>query len=214
MDGLADAYFYAFAGTLQNAISIDPMSDPRPCPTLQTQRLSLEPLSSADAQGLWQLWTAPGFAQVAGIEVPQDETVIASNIAYFSTLNQSGFYYKWAIKDRETRVFLGEFELYPIKPQIRPWIEWGVGFSLTPNRWRQGLISEALTAVVKMAFVEMGVLRIKADVLLHNEASRALLEKCGFVCEGVQAQKLVLRAQSQDMYLMAITRDRFFGITK
>jgi ribosomal-protein-alanine N-acetyltransferase len=190
------------------------MSDPQPCPTLQTQRLSLVPLSAVDAPGLWQLWTEPGFAEVAGIEVPKDPSVIASNIAYFSTLNQSGFYYKWAIKDQITQAFLGEFELYPMKPQIRPWIEWGIGFSLTPQRWRQGLMSEAINAVLRLAFLELGVLRVKADVLLHNERSLALLQKLGFVREGIQVQKTYLRSQFEDMYLLAMTRDRFFGITK
>jgi [ribosomal protein S5]-alanine N-acetyltransferase len=189
------------------------MSQPISCPTLLTQRLRLVPLGEQDAAGLWELWTTPGFAEVAGIELPQDEVVILSNIAYFATLNQSGFYFKWALRDIKTDAFLGEFELYPIKPQIRPWLEWGIGFSLTPIRWRQGLMKEAISSVLQLAFVELGAIRVKADVLLHNERSCGLLQSLGFVCEGTQAQKAYLCAQFEDMYLFAMTRSQYFNLT-
>lgn len=185
------------------------MNTPPPCPELQTERLYLQPIQEADAHGLWTLWSSKDFAQMAGIEPAQSITDIDANISYFKTLNGSGFYYKWAIKDKQTLEFLGEFELYPLKPQIRPWGEWGVGFSLTPRRWREGLMTEALSCVLTHAFSQLHAIRIKADVHLYNKASLALLQKMGFIQEGVQRSKLQVGTQIHDMLLLSLTPNDF-----
>ena len=185
------------------------MNAPLPCPYLQTTRLLLCPLQEQDAEGLWQLWSSPDFADLAGIDSPSSKDSIDENIKYFKTLNASGFYYKWAIRDRLTHEFIGEFELYPIKPQIRPWIEWGIGFSLTPHRWRQGLMSEALRCVMQFVFTQMPAIRVKADVHLHNEASLALLRKMGFTQEGIQRSKLHVQGRRHDMHLLAMSQHDF-----
>ena len=63
-----------------------------------------------------------------------------------------------------------------------------VGYWIGPEFARQGLMTEALTAVVHHAFAELDLSRIEAACLPENVASRALLERTGFKYEGVAAE--------------------------
>ncbi len=60
-----------------------------------------------------------------------------------------------------------------------------IGYELTKTYWRQGIMSEALKAVIEFAFESTELNRIEATVMLENTPSMALLEKLGFIEEGV-----------------------------
>lgn len=53
-----------------------------------------------------------------------------------------------------------------------------------PEHWRKGLLTEALPAVIRYGFRDMGLHRIHADVEPENKPSCALLTKFGFHLEG------------------------------
>ncbi|PAX51540.1 GNAT family N-acetyltransferase [Brunnivagina elsteri] len=60
-----------------------------------------------------------------------------------------------------------------------------IGYELTKAYWREGIMSEALAAIIEFAFENTELNRIEATVMLENIASMALLEKLGFIEEGV-----------------------------
>jgi RimJ/RimL family protein N-acetyltransferase len=155
------------------------------------------------------MWTTDGFDVSGGFEKPYSINAVADSIEYFKTLNTSGFYFKWSIRLRETNEFLGEFESYPLKPQIRPWIEWGLGYSLKKSAWGNGYMTEALKRFLLFAFTEKVIIRLKADVHASNLRSIHLLNKVGFLCEGIQVSKNFSNGQFNDMLLMSYVRERF-----
>ena len=63
-----------------------------------------------------------------------------------------------------------------------------VGYWIGPEFARQGMMTEALAAVVHHAFAVLDLSRIEAACLPENVASRALLERSGFKYEGVAAE--------------------------
>jgi len=56
-----------------------------------------------------------------------------------------------------------------------------LGYALAPEVWGRGFASEAVAAVVAIAFKLTRVAEIEASVRLANFASRRVLEKTGFV---------------------------------
>jgi RimJ/RimL family protein N-acetyltransferase len=147
---------------------------------------------------------------MGGIVGPKDIESIIGSIEYFKVLNASGFFLKWSIRDKKTDSFLGEIELYPLKPQIRPWIEWAIGYSLKEMFRGKGYMSEAVNRVLDFAFVEKSVLRVKADVPEKNIKSLKLLRKNGFSYEGLQINKLFINGVFKNMSQLAITQARYF----
>jgi len=55
-----------------------------------------------------------------------------------------------------------------------------IGYILHPSQWGQGVAREALEAVIRLAFGEMGLNAIQADVDPRNVASLRLLQRLGF----------------------------------
>jgi ribosomal-protein-alanine N-acetyltransferase len=155
------------------------------------------------------MWSDPEFAQAAGIEATTDLDALMRSLAHFAHLNKHGLYYKWTIRRLDDNAFLGEAELYPLKPQTDPWLEWGLGYSMAREHWGRGLMREALERVLRFALIESQALRIRADVGAQNGRSKALLSKLGFRCEGIQESKNFLYGRAVDMELWAISRVRY-----
>ncbi|RYG16933.1 MAG: N-acetyltransferase [Chitinophagaceae bacterium] len=59
-----------------------------------------------------------------------------------------------------------------------------IGYMISPEYWRKGLVSEALRATVDFGFEEMNLHSIHGNIDPSNEASRRILVKHGFVKEG------------------------------
>lgn len=55
-----------------------------------------------------------------------------------------------------------------------------IGYMLAPSTWRQGLMTEAVTAYARMIFWLTGAKQIAATARTDNPASRRVLEKAGF----------------------------------
>jgi len=185
------------------------MSEQLSCPTLVSERIVMQPIQLEDADNFFEMWTTEGFDISGGFEKPTSLQAVVDSIEYFKVLNTSGFYLKWSIRLRDTNEFLGELECYPLKPQIRPWIEWGIGYSLKKSAWGKGYMTEALNRFLLFAFKEKIIIRLKADVFTSNLRSISLLNKVGFLHEGLQASKNYSNGEFKDMALMAYARERF-----
>ncbi len=184
------------------------------CPTLKTSRLTLKPIDVSNAESLFLMWNADGLAELSGIDAPTDLELLRNGIQHFELMNTNGWYRKWSIFFTSSNQLIGECEAYPLRPQIAPWEEWGVGYTLEKKSWRQGLMFEALSGVLSHVFELDKTLRVKADVGKWNTPSIKLLEKLGFHHEGLQRSKNMTRGQAHDMLLLAITREHYFQITR
>jgi len=71
----------------------------------------------------------------------------------------------------------------------------------------QGYMTAALQCLLPFAFDRLGLHRIEAACLPHNEASRRLLEKIGFKQEGLARGYLRINGTWQDHVLYALLRD-------
>jgi ribosomal-protein-alanine N-acetyltransferase len=89
-----------------------------------------------------------------------------------------------------------------------------LGYALGRPYWRQGFMSEALTAIVEWAFAQESIFRVWAVCDVDNQASAQLLERNGFRQEGV-LRKWSLHPNVSDVprdcYCYAKTRERISG---
>ena len=84
-----------------------------------------------------------------------------------------------------------------------------MGYWMGENYARQGLMTDAVKAVVSFSFEELGLHRIEAACVPENIPSRDLLRKIGFKEEGYARKYLRINGKWQDHLLFAwLSSDR------
>ena len=81
-----------------------------------------------------------------------------------------------------------------------------LGFVLGRPHWGLGYMREALTAIIDSAFDNMSLRRLEAEVNPRNQPSRKLLERLGFVKEGLLRQRWVTRGEAYDVEVFGLLR--------
>lgn len=78
-----------------------------------------------------------------------------------------------------------------------------ITYTVRPEHWGRGLATLVCNAAVGWGFQHRGWVRIQATVLEPNLASRRVLQKCGFVQEGLLRNFRMVRGQPRDYLLFA-----------
>lgn len=92
----------------------------------------------------------------------------------------------WAIAEREHDRLVGAVTLYDIhRTQGRA----AVGYALASPWWGRGFAREALSCVLAHAFDDLGLRRVEADIDPRNDASCRLVERLGFMREGLLRER-------------------------
>lgn len=82
-----------------------------------------------------------------------------------------------------------------------------IGYWLSETYWGRGIVTEAVQALTNYAFEQFDLMRIWACVFEWNPGSMRVLEKAGFVCEGVLRKAATKDGQTIDVMMYAIVRD-------
>jgi ribosomal-protein-alanine N-acetyltransferase len=78
-----------------------------------------------------------------------------------------------------------------------------IGYWLGEPYWGRGIMTAAVQAIAGHAFSPLGFKRIETPVFAWNPASMRVLEKCGFVREGVMAKSVLKDGELIDSVLYA-----------
>ena len=84
-----------------------------------------------------------------------------------------------------------------------------LGYQIARDRQGQGLMREALEAIVAFAFGPMKLHRIQANYIPENTRSGALLARLGFVREGLAKDYLLIGGTWRDHVLTSLSNPEF-----
>jgi ribosomal-protein-alanine N-acetyltransferase len=84
-----------------------------------------------------------------------------------------------------------------------------LGYDLSQKYWGQGLMSEALEPIIRFGFEKMKLNRIEATTNAENKRSITLLEKNGFIREGVMRKKYYYKGKFQDDVMYSLLKDEW-----
>ena len=150
-------------------------------PILETERLRLTPLLASDAEPLYPIMGDPevmAYWDVGEIDDPESvEQVVASQVAAM----REGEAMYWAMRALDDGRFLGACDLSEIDRWHR---RAEVGFILGREAWGHGYANEAMQSVIAFAAAN-GMRKLTARTHLGNRRSEALLQKLGFIEEGL-----------------------------
>ena len=86
-----------------------------------------------------------------------------------------------------------------------------LGFAIGQNYQGKGYMYEALTAAISYIFQDLKLHRIQANHLPHNDRSRNLLRRLGFVPEGYARDYLFIYDAWQDHVLNSLTNTKMIA---
>jgi ribosomal-protein-alanine N-acetyltransferase len=113
-------------------------------------------------------------------------------------------FYRWAISLKNDNKAIGAIGLH-IESEYDSVAD--VSYTLSKAFWNQGIVSEALKAVVQYAFVEVGVNRIEAFHASANPASGKVMLNAGMKYEGHARQKYRSHKGYEDCDLYAVVAE-------
>ena len=82
-----------------------------------------------------------------------------------------------------------------------------LGYALAPDALGHGYMTEAVQGVVELAFEELGLHRVEANVIPRNTRSLAVVERAGFTEEGYSARYLRIGGTWEDHIRFACIND-------
>lgn len=82
-----------------------------------------------------------------------------------------------------------------------------LGYYIDEKYWGKGIMSEAVRLICEYVFSHSDIIRIFAEPFSYNIASCKVLEKNGFVCEGILRKNAIKGGQILDMKLYALIKE-------
>lgn len=171
-------------------------------PILETERLRLRELRYEDGSDIYAYfnkdvakyydWWPTSVADGRGF------------VRYFKTGYQEELSIRWAITLKPNDRIIGscgfsDFYRFSLCE---------LGYELYKEYWGQGIMKEALRAIIPFGFNEIGIHRIQASVFPGNQASIHLLESLGFQTEGLLREFIYVKYRNQweDCLLLALLK--------
>lgn len=175
-------------------------------PILQTERLVLRELAAADAAVLFQYWSDWEVTRYFSLEPFKTVDEAAGMIAILKGLFADNEGIRWAVTAKENGKVLGTCGFHNVKPEHH---RAELGYELSSEYWGQGLMKEALTAILRYGFGEADYNRIEAFVNMGNDRSTGILTRLGFRLDGVLREYEFSRGRFIDQYCYSLLKREY-----
>ena len=170
-------------------------------PLLETPRLRLRTIERADVPALYAVFSDPQVMRYWSSAPMQDADEAIALHDDIVAMMRDDTLYQWGIAPRDGDGLVGTVTLYRIDVAHK---RGEIGFALGSTHWGRGYATEAVGAVVAHAFDGRGLHRLEADADPRNAASLRVLEKLGFVREGLARERYQLYGELQDSVMLGL----------
>lgn len=187
-------------------MSLDPAFDS--FPRLETPRLILRQIQFDDAEALFAIFSDDAVMEFYGDpphrSVEDSRELIRRQHEWYA--RREGI--RWGITRRGEDVVIGSCGLFHFDADAR---RAETGYELGRAYWRQGIMTEALGAMLAFAFGMLGLRRVEAVVDEGNTRSMGLLRALGFTHEGTLRQRFFFRDRYWDEHYFGLLTDEWLA---
>ncbi len=181
---------------------------------IETERLLLEVPAEEDAPTLFALVGGPDRLEITAGLLWDGPDAISETLGFIrqaqtERYGDSGFH--WAIRDRSGAISGSSgsaLGMISARPSDQPG-RGDVGYWLGKPYWRQGIMGEALSAVLDLCFEDLNQFKIEAEIFTSNPRSMRLVERLGMQREGTIRSAHIKRGQWIDAHIYGILRDEW-----
>ncbi len=175
-------------------------------PALTTNRLHLRQMQPTDAEALFAIRSDQEVREPYGQEPHQSLDETRAFIQQIEALYEQREAIFWGITLKGEDTVIGSCTFWNFGPDFH-YAE--TGYELHRTYWGQGIMAEAVSAILTYGFSELGLHRIEANPLSGNTRSRSLLLKLGFTYEGNLRQRCFFRDHFEDEHYFGLLKDEW-----
>lgn len=172
-------------------------------PQLKTKRLHLREIRLKDDQDLFAVLSDPEVTKYYGMEPLKTKQGAVQEIEWYQKIFREKSGIRWGISLRDTPTLIGTCGFHSWNPQHNR-VE--VGYELSRAFWGAGIMSEALKKIIQYGFFSCKFNRIQAVVDPRNTASLVVLQKLGFIIEGLLNEYEYVAEAFDDLLMLALLR--------
>jgi len=174
-----------------------------PIPTLHKPRLKLRPFSEADAGALFALHTSANVLRYWDSPQWSDCERAGRFIAACRRMADEDSGVRLAIDCDSDGAFIGWCSLTQWNVDYRTA---SLTYILDEAAWGHGYAAEAARGLLRWAFDTLDLNRVQAETDTRNEASARVLQKLGFVREGMLREDCVVNGEVSDSFVFGLLR--------
>ena len=173
---------------------------PAPHPILMTPRLRLRQFREDDVDAMHACFTSAQAMRYWNTPLHTKRTGTERAVRRFIDCTPS-YYRFWAVADKTTDLCLGLVNYHDGHIRNK---RVAIGYMIEPAHSRQGLATEAVSAMIRFCFQDLGLHRLQAFIHPDNTPSLKLIEKLGFRREGLLRENLRVGDEWRDDLLYAL----------
>lgn len=150
---------------------------------IETPRLILRRFRIEDAEDMFENWASdPEVTRFLTWPAHSDIDVTREILKDWIPLYEDGAYFNWTMEHRETGKVIGNISVVKLNENTEAA---DLGYCMGRAFWGQGLMPEAVKAVIDYLFDVVGLNRIAACHDIHNPKSGRVMDKAGMKQEGI-----------------------------
>ena len=174
-------------------------------PLLETKRLVLRQMRPGDAEAIFRIYgdeEVMRYRDVLPFTRPEEAQQFLEGV---HARYQQGEEMHWAITLKGEDSLIGScgYSWY-LGRQFG-----AIGYDLARLYWKQGIMTEAIEALLRFGFEVRNLHRIEARVRRGNEASMRLLRRLGFQEEGLLRECLFLNNSFYDVKVFSLLKSEY-----
>ncbi|MDQ6825700.1 MAG: GNAT family N-acetyltransferase [Candidatus Eremiobacteraeota bacterium] len=178
-------------------------------PTLRTERLRLEPLSTRHSAAYLDFYER-NRAHLEPWEPARDEAFFTlahqqARIAEDEIAAEQGSRVRWIMFDASDSEIVADIALSNIRRGVIHAAT--LGYAVDAQHQGRGYATEAAVAVVRFAFDVLNLHRLETGYQPQNDRSGRVLRKLGFLVEGYARDYLLIAGAWRDSILVSLTND-------
>jgi len=127
-------------------------------------------------------------------------------ISWYQSIQNNKTGIRWGITLKEQGAVIGSCGFHNIVSQH---FRTEIGFELSKEQWGQGIAGEAIEAIIRYGFEHMKLERIEALIEPPNLSSQKLVEKQGFIREGLLRNYEFTSGKFDDLYMYSLLKQDF-----
>lgn len=178
-------------------------------PVLETNRLKLRKVIKDDAESILKYLSDEEVMRYYGLEPFKTVHDALSEITWYETLQNNKTGIRWGITLKGKGEVIGSCGFHNAVPQH---YRAEIGFELSKDYWGKGIASEAIEAIVMFGLEHLKLQRIEALIEPPNIQSQKLVEKQGFLKEGLLRSYEYTCGKFDDLYMYSLLKKDFNSV--